>query len=58
MKMMRYFNEAAFDWLNGDFVAQGKLPVTVCDAFHYGDGITDYGLEKLPQAKPAEAGFR
>ena len=44
------FQQAAFDWLNGDFVAQGKLPVTVCDLYHYGDGITDFGLQKLAVA--------
>ena len=45
MKMIQSFSEAAFNWLNGEFVAAGKLPVTVCDAFHYGDGITDLGLK-------------
>jgi beta-glucosidase-like glycosyl hydrolase/CubicO group peptidase (beta-lactamase class C family) len=48
------FQEAAYYWLNGDLVAQGKLPVTVCDAFHYGDGITDYELPKLPEVSPYE----
>jgi beta-N-acetylhexosaminidase len=51
------FQQTAFDWLNGDFVAQGKLPVTVCDAFHYDDGITDYGLEKLAHANPQTVGM-
>ncbi len=51
------FQQAAFNWLNGDFVAAGKLPVTVCDAYHYGDGITDLGLQKLAQVNPSEAGF-
>ncbi len=51
------FEEAAFNWLNGDFTAAGKLPVTVCDAFHYGDGITDIGLQKLQEAKPIEVGL-
>lgn len=51
------FQQTAFNWLNGEFVASGKLPVTVCDAFHYGDGITDIGLQKLPAAKPFEVGL-
>ena len=51
------FQQTAFDWLNGEFVAQGKLPVTVCNAFHYGDGITDWGLKKLAEVNPLEAGF-
>jgi beta-glucosidase-like glycosyl hydrolase/CubicO group peptidase (beta-lactamase class C family) len=52
-----YFQQAAFNWLNGEFTAQGKLPVTVCDAFHYGDGITDFGLEKIATANPATVGL-
>lgn len=51
------FQEAAYNWLNGNFVAEGKLPVTVCDAFHFGDGITDLGLEELQQVRPQEEGF-
>ncbi|MBV9962481.1 MAG: serine hydrolase [Parafilimonas sp.] len=51
------FQEAAFNWLNGNFVASGKLPVTVCDAFHYGDGITDLGLKKIPVVNAAEVGL-
>ncbi len=51
------FQETAFYWLNGQFVASGKLPVTVCDAFHYGDGITDYGLEKIETASPNDVGL-
>ncbi len=51
------FQQAAYNWLKGDFIAEGKLPVTVCDAYHYGDGITDFGLQKLAQVNPAEAGF-
>lgn len=47
-----YFQQAAFDWLNGEYTLQGKLPVTVCDAFHYGDGITDYRLQRLAHANP------
>ena len=51
------FQQTAFNWLNGEFVAQGKLPVTVCDAFHYGDGITDWGLKKLAEINPIEVGL-
>ncbi|HEX5152770.1 MAG TPA: glycoside hydrolase family 3 N-terminal domain-containing protein [Parafilimonas sp.] len=51
------FQQAAFNWLNGEFTSSGKLPVTVCEAFHYGDGLTDIGLQKLPEASPAEAGL-
>jgi beta-glucosidase-like glycosyl hydrolase/CubicO group peptidase (beta-lactamase class C family) len=52
-----YFQQAAFDWLNGEFTAQGKLPVTVCDAFHYGDGITDFRLQKMAHASPETVGI-
>ena len=52
-----YFQQAAFDWLNGEYTLQGKLPVTVCDAFHYGDGITDYRLQKLAHVNPADVGI-
>jgi beta-glucosidase-like glycosyl hydrolase/CubicO group peptidase (beta-lactamase class C family) len=52
-----FFQEAAFYWLNNEFVASGKLPVTVCDAFHYGDGIADLGLKKIPEAKPFDVGL-
>ncbi|HYK46368.1 MAG TPA: serine hydrolase, partial [Parafilimonas sp.] len=48
------FQQEAFNWLNGDFVAHGKLPVTVCDAFHYGDGIDNYGLLELQQTSPSD----
>ncbi len=51
------FQEAAFNWLNGEFVASGKLPVTVCDAFHYGDGIADLGLQKIPGVSASAVGI-
>lgn len=43
---------SAADLVNGRFAARGKLPVTVCDAFHYGSGITGNHLmqEVSPQA--------
>ncbi len=31
---------AVVDWLQGNLPAKGKLPVTVCDNFKFGDGIT------------------
>ncbi len=31
---------AVADWLQGKLAAKGKLPVTVCDNFKFGDGIT------------------
>jgi beta-glucosidase-like glycosyl hydrolase/CubicO group peptidase (beta-lactamase class C family) len=51
------FQEAAFNWLTGLFIASGKLPVTVCDAFHYGDGIVDLGLKKIPEASAYSVGI-
>jgi beta-N-acetylhexosaminidase len=36
----RETQKAAFDLLDGDFSAKGKLPVTVCDNLHFGSGIT------------------
>ena len=51
------FQHAAYNWLNREFIAEGKLPVTVCDAFHFGDGITDLGLQKLAEANPASVGL-
>lgn len=49
------FRDAAWRWLCGGFVAKGKLPVTVCNNFHYGDGITNFIPEKknlLTEATP------
>lgn len=51
------FQHEAFNWLNGDFVASGKLPVTVCDAYHYGDGIVNLGLKELSFATPQDVGL-
>lgn len=51
------FQHEAFNWLNGEFIAQGKLPVTVCDSFHFGDGIVKLGLKKLTSANPADVGL-
>ncbi len=33
------FQHAAFDFVAGNIKAKGTLPVTVCEDFHYGDGI-------------------
>jgi CubicO group peptidase (beta-lactamase class C family) len=51
------FQEAAYNWLTGMFVASGQLPVTVCDGFHFGDGITNLGWYELPHTSPADAGL-
>jgi beta-glucosidase-like glycosyl hydrolase/CubicO group peptidase (beta-lactamase class C family) len=48
-------HEAAVDLLKGSLVAKGKLPVTVCETFHYGDGITTNYY--FPKASPAELGM-
>jgi beta-glucosidase-like glycosyl hydrolase/CubicO group peptidase (beta-lactamase class C family) len=47
----------AADWLNGKFMAKGKLPVTTCESFKYGDGII-MSNKSLPAASLAELGFR
>jgi len=44
------------DLLNGKFIARGKLPVSVCDAFRAGDGIVAPD-RALPAADPASLGF-
>ncbi len=48
-------HEAATDLLKGALVAKGRLPVTVCDAFHYGAGITTNYY--FPKVEPAAAGM-
>ncbi len=45
----------AADMLYGRLVAKGKLPVTVCESFHYGTGIVATRL--LNTAPAAELGF-
>lgn len=45
----------AGDLLAGRFIAKGKLPVTVCEAFKYGDGIVP--LRLLPSVRPFDLGF-
>jgi CubicO group peptidase (beta-lactamase class C family) len=51
------FQQAAFDWLSGKFAAKGKLPVTVCDQFKYGDGIITATQDILPFAPPESVGL-
>ncbi|OQP66999.1 serine hydrolase [Niastella vici] len=45
----------ACDLLHGRFLANGKLPVTVCSAFKYGDGIIARRL--LPSVPANQLGF-
>ena len=46
----------AIDLLEGKISAKGKLPVTVCDQYHYGSGVT-VNINSLPLAKPRETGL-
>ena len=46
----------AADWLNGKFVARGKLPVSVCASLKFGDGII-VSNKLLPSAPASELGF-
>lgn len=46
------FQQAAFDWLSGKFIAKGTLPVTVCD-YKYGSGIVMLEDNALPFTTPA-----
>jgi len=48
--------EVAADWLAGKFRAKGHLPVTVCDTWKAGAGLTG-GAPLLPKADPAALGF-
>jgi len=47
----------AADWLNGKFMAKGKLPVTVCSSLKYGYGIL-VSNKVLPMSDPADIGFK
>lgn len=46
---------AAADLLQGKMVAKGKLPVTVCDGFKFGDGIT--ANYYFPYTQPEKVGL-
>lgn len=48
-------HEAAIDLLDGDLTAKGKLPVTVSDNLHFGQGITTNYY--FPYARPADVGL-
>ncbi|HTS45565.1 MAG TPA: glycoside hydrolase family 3 N-terminal domain-containing protein [Puia sp.] len=48
--------EVTADWMNGKFVAKGKLPVTICPSLKYGDGITTAN-NSLPTASAIDLGF-
>jgi beta-N-acetylhexosaminidase len=48
--------DVAADWLNGKFLAKGRLPVTVCSSLKAGFGIT-YFRGALPDAPPESLGF-
>jgi beta-glucosidase-like glycosyl hydrolase/CubicO group peptidase (beta-lactamase class C family) len=46
----------AADWLNGKFTARGSLPVSVCDVYPAGSGLTAPG-RVMPTAAPADLGL-
>lgn len=48
--------QAAADLLTGKINAKGKLPVTVCEGFRFGDGIVYDNM--LPTAKPETVGMQ
>ncbi len=45
---------AAMDFLEGKIYLKGKLPVTVCDRYHFGSGLITSGLKIIA---PEAAGF-
>ena len=46
----------AADWLNGKFLAKGRLPVSVCNGLKAGFGITFY-RGALPETSPESVGL-
>jgi beta-N-acetylhexosaminidase len=46
----------AADWLNGKFVAKGRLPVSVCNGLKAGFGIS-VSRGPIPEVPPATLGF-
>ena len=48
--------DVAADWLNGKFLAKGRLPVSVCDGLKAGFGIR-FTRGPLPETPPASLGF-
>jgi beta-N-acetylhexosaminidase len=46
--------QTAFDLLKGNLIYKGKLPVTVCESFHYGYGLTTFTKIPENQLLPAE----
>ncbi|MEJ0081016.1 MAG: glycoside hydrolase family 3 N-terminal domain-containing protein [Puia sp.] len=46
----------AADWLNGKFLASGRLPVSVCNGISAGFGIS-YSRGPLPESAPESLGF-
>jgi len=48
--------DVAADWLNGKFTARGSLPVSVCDGYPAGSGLTGPG-RILPTVAPADLGL-
>ncbi|MGI8950642.1 MAG: glycoside hydrolase family 3 N-terminal domain-containing protein [Chitinophagaceae bacterium] len=49
------FQTKAFELLQGKILGQGKLPVTVCNKFHFGDGIVMNNF--YPVTNPAKVGM-
>ncbi|HEX4850205.1 MAG TPA: serine hydrolase, partial [Puia sp.] len=45
------------DWLNGKFVARGKLPVSISNNFPYGSGLIASNMS-LPFANASDLGFK
>lgn len=50
------FQKAGYEWLKGFYSAKGKLPVTICNAYSYGSGISNKAA-LLPLALPEDVGL-